>query len=62
MEKSPQREVLNANPNIDIWGVNVYRWDQPGSLIEEWKSEAIYPSIFLKQRADSFMAAEKDRL
>ena len=56
----PTEEVLNANPNIDIWGVNVYRWDQPGSLIEEWEKRSDLPLYFSEAGADSFMAAEKD--
>ena len=56
----PTKEVLNANPNIDIWGVNVYRWDQPGSLIEEWEKRSDLPLYFSEAGADSFMAAEKD--
>ena len=56
----PTEEVLNANPNIDLWGVNVYRWDQPGSLIEEWEKRSDLPLYFSEAGADSFMAAEKD--
>ena len=56
----PSEEVLNANPKIDIWGVNVYRWDQPGSLIEEWEKRSTLPLYFSEAGADSFMAAEKD--
>ena len=56
----PTEEVLIANPNIDIWGVNVYRWDQPGSLIEEWEKRSTLPLYFSEAGADSFMAAEKD--
>ena len=56
----PSEEVLNANPNIDVWGVNVYRWDQPGSLIEEWEKRSTLPLYFSEAGADSFMAAEKD--
>ena len=56
----PTKEVLNANHNIDIWGVNVYRWDQPGSLIEEWEKRSDLPLYFSEAGADSFMAAEKD--
>ena len=56
----PTQEVLSANPNIDLWGVNVYRWDQPGSLIEEWEKRSALPLYFSEAGADSFMAAEKD--
>ena len=56
----PTEEVLKANPNIAIWGVNVYRWDQPGSLIEEWEERTELPLYFSEAGADSFMAAAKD--
>lgn len=56
----PTQEVLQDNPNIDIWGVNVYRWDQPGSLITEWEERSKLPLYFSEAGADSFMAAAKD--
>ena len=56
----PSEEVLRDNPNIDIWGVNVYRWDQPGSLISEWEERSELPLYFSEAGADSFMAAPKD--
>lgn len=56
----PTNEVLQNNPNIDIWGVNVYRWDQPGSLITEWVERSELPLYFSEAGADSFMAAPKD--
>jgi hypothetical protein len=56
----PSEEVLRYNPNIDIWGVNVYRWDQPGSLITEWEERSKLPLYFSEAGADSFMAAPKD--
>ena len=56
----PTPEVLKSNPNIDVWGVNVYRWDQPGSLITEWEERSDLPLYFSEAGADSFMAAPKD--
>ena len=56
----PTKEVLQGNPNIDIWGVNVYRWDQPRSLITEWEERSELPLYFSEAGADSFMAAPKD--
>ncbi|MEN8812247.1 MAG: glycoside hydrolase family 2 TIM barrel-domain containing protein [Candidatus Arcticimaribacter sp.] len=56
----PTAEVLKSNPNIDVWGVNVYRWDQPGSLITEWEERSELPLYFSEAGADSFMAAPKD--
>jgi len=56
----PTQEVLNENPSIDVWGVNVYRWDLPSSLIEEWKSRSTKPLYFSEAGADSYMTIEKD--
>lgn len=56
----PTQKVLNENPSIDVWGVNVYRWDLPGSLIAEWKSRSTKPLYFSEAGADSYMAIEKD--
>lgn len=56
----PTQEVLNENPSIDVWGVNVYRWDLPRSLIEEWKSRSTKPLYFSEAGADSYMTIEKD--
>ena len=56
----PSEEVLRDNPNIDIWGVNAYRWDQPRSLITEWEERSKLPLYFSEAGADSFMAAPKD--
>ena len=56
----PTQEVLNENPSIDVWGINVYRWDLPASLIEEWKSRSTKPLYFSEAGADSYMTIEKD--
>ena len=56
----PTQKVLKENPSIDVWGVNVYRWDLPGSLIAEWKSRSTKPLYFSEAGADSYMAIEKD--
>ena len=56
----PTQEVLNENPSIDVWGVNVYRWDLPGSLIAEWRSRSTKPLYFSEAGADSYMTIEKD--
>ena len=56
----PTQEVLKENPSIDVWGVNVYRWDLPGSLIPEWETRSSKPLYFSEAGADSYMAIEKD--
>ena len=57
----PTQEILHKNPSIDIWGVNVYRWDQPGSLIKEWEERSELPLYFSEAGADSFMAIANEQ-
>jgi len=56
----PTQKVLSKNPTIDLWGINVYRWDQPHSLITAWEALSDLPLYFSEAGADSFMAAAKD--
>jgi len=56
----PNSEVLNSNPNIDIWGLNVYRWDEPSSIFKEWKSLSDKPVYLSEAGSDSYMTIEKD--
>lgn len=56
----PSLEVLTTNTAIDVWGVNVYRWDQPKSFIEEWKKLTNKAFYFSEAGADSYMTVEKD--
>lgn len=46
-------------PNIDILGMNVYRWNQPASIIEDWKKLSDKPMYFYESVADSYMAIAK---
>jgi len=32
----PNSLALSLSPNIDVWGMNVYRWDNPASIFAEW--------------------------
>jgi exo-beta-1,3-glucanase (GH17 family) len=53
----PDSETLDLCPDIQIWGMNVYRWDDPESLLAEWtKSHPGRPMYFAEVGADSFMA------
>ncbi|MEC8133430.1 MAG: glycoside hydrolase family 2 TIM barrel-domain containing protein, partial [Bacteroidota bacterium] len=33
----PSTQALALNPNLDLWGLNVYRWDKPQSALKKWK-------------------------
>ena len=56
----PDSLALSMTSNIDIWGMNVYRWDQPSSLIEEWKVISKKPMYFSEVGADSYMVTARD--
>ena len=32
----PDAQALASYPNIDVWGMNVYRWDNPEGIFEDW--------------------------
>ncbi|MCF8380813.1 MAG: hypothetical protein K9H49_14670 [Bacteroidales bacterium] len=51
----PKPEVLAVCPNIDIWGMNVYRWDNPESLFTGWKEISPKAMYLSETGADSYM-------
>ena len=55
----PDKQAFASNPNIDIWGLNVYRWDQPQSIFEEWKAVSDKPVYLSEAGADSYMKIAK---
>ena len=46
--------------NIDIWGINVYRWDNPESIFSEWNSISKKPIYLSEAGADSYMTISKN--
>jgi len=56
----PSQEILDKNNAIDIWGINVYRWDKPQSFINEWKELTDKAFYFSEAGADSYMTIEKE--
>ena len=51
----PSKDALKIASSINIWGMNVYRWDEPASIFEEWKKLSKKPMYFAEIGADSFM-------
>ena len=39
----PDSTALALGPAIDIWGMNVYRWDDPGEVFELWRGISTKP-------------------
>ena len=56
----PDDLALSMSPNIDIWGMNVYRWDNPESIFEEWAKISDKPMFLSEAGADSYMTQTKD--
>jgi exo-beta-1,3-glucanase (GH17 family) len=53
----PKPEVLSLCPNIDIWGMNVYRWDNPEEIFSQWSAISAKPMYLSEAGADSYMTA-----
>jgi exo-beta-1,3-glucanase (GH17 family) len=53
----PKPEVLSLCPNVDIWGMNVYRWDNPDELFSQWSAISSKPMYLSEAGADSYMTA-----
>ena len=56
----PDSIALSSCPNIDVWGLNVYRWDNPGSIFSEWEAVSSKPMYFSEAGADSYMTASNN--
>lgn len=56
----PKNLALTMCPSIDVWGINVYRWDNPESLFSEWNSISSKPLYLSEAGADSFMTISKN--
>ena len=56
----PNELALSLSPNIDVWGMNVYRWDKPGPIFKQWKSVSSKPMYLSEAGSDSYMETAKD--
>ena len=54
----PNNKAREMGSNIDIWGINVYRWDDPTPLIEEWEKVSDLPLYFSETGSDSYMTKD----
>jgi exo-beta-1,3-glucanase (GH17 family) len=54
----PRTEVLALCPKIDIWGMNVYRWDNPEEIFSQWSAISLKPMYLSEAGADSYMTAK----
>jgi endo-1,4-beta-mannosidase len=56
----PSEELINRLGHIDLWGLNVYRWDQPVTALEEFSKNSSKPFYFSELGADSYMTIENE--
>lgn len=56
----PDSLALSACPCIDIWGMNVYRWDNPEGIFEEWARISSKPMYLSEAGADSYMVVDSN--
>ncbi|MDH5412891.1 MAG: hypothetical protein OEW87_02030 [Flavobacteriaceae bacterium] len=55
----PDSLALASCQNIDIWGMNVYRWDEPGEIYSQWESVSSKPMYLSEAGGDSYMTITK---
>ena len=51
----PDSLALSLSPNIDVWGMNVYRWDKPESIFPQWEAVSTKPMYLSETGGDSYM-------
>lgn len=54
----PDATALSSCPNVDVWGMNVYRWDDPEGIFTQWSAISPKPMYLSEAGADSYMAAK----
>ncbi len=53
----PDNTALELCDEIDVWGMNVYRWDDPEEIFGQWESVSTKPMYLSEAGADSYMVA-----
>ncbi|WP_452226555.1 glycoside hydrolase family 2 TIM barrel-domain containing protein [Lacinutrix cladophorae] len=56
----PDTLALSMCPNIDVWGMNVYRWDNPEPIFNEWQAVSNKPMYLSETGSDSYMKITKN--
>lgn len=51
----PDTEILSLCNEIDVWGMNVYRWDNPEGIFSQWGAISSKPMYLSEAGADSYM-------
>jgi hypothetical protein len=50
----PASAVLNLCQEVDVWGMNVYRWDDPSGAITQFTARSTKPCYFSESGADRY--------
>ena len=56
----PDSLALSIGKNIDVWGMNVYRWDDPSTIFKQWKVVSSKPMYLSEAGGDSYMTITRD--
>jgi hypothetical protein len=56
----PDNTALSLCPDIEIWGMNVYRWDNPSTIFSEWESTSNLPMYLSEAGADRYMTSSQN--
>lgn len=56
----PNDLALSSCPNIDVWGMNVYRWDNPEDIFSQWEAVSTKPMYISESGGDSYMTITKE--
>ncbi len=58
----PTDEVLSACKEVDVWGINAYRWDEPdksdANIFQDFSAASSKPMYLSETGADSYMTIE----
>lgn len=55
----PDSLALAIATDIDIWGMNVYRWDDPSEIFNQWQKVSDKPMYLSEAGGDSYMTISK---
>jgi len=54
----PGEDALSLCPNVDVWGMNIYRWDNPEGIFPKWIEISSKPMYLSEAGTDSYMSAK----
>ena len=57
----PSKDAISIASSVQVWGMNVYRWDEPESIFNEWKAISDKPMYFAELGADSYMTKSTEK-